>query len=105
MSSVISGKKFKETLHLTKFEFDSLCGVTSLTFAGEALDMEVFVLHPEHLALTCLSTLVALDGGLLRPVVGFMRMAHCGTRKETSYDVKHTKLYIYSYIQYSCPLT
>lgn len=48
------------------------------TFAGEALEVEVLVLHPQHLALTWLPTLVALNQGLLCGVVlCVLRMSHC----------------------------
>lgn len=43
--------------------------------------MEVLVLHSQHLTLTCLSTLVALDQGLLcGVVVCVLRMSHCERR-------------------------
>lgn len=52
--------------------------VSCVTFTGEALEVEVLVLHSQHLALTWLPTLVALDQGLLgRVVVCVLRMSHC----------------------------
>lgn len=48
------------------------------TFTGEALEVEVLVLHPQHLALTWLPTLVALNQGLVcGVVVCVLRMSHC----------------------------
>lgn len=48
------------------------------TFTGEALEVEVLVLHPQHLALTWLPALVALNQGLLcGVVVCVLRMSHC----------------------------
>lgn len=48
------------------------------TFAGEALKVEVLILHPQHLALTWLPTLVALDQGLICGVMlCVLRMGHC----------------------------
>lgn len=51
------------------------------TFTGEALEVKVLVLHAEHLALTWLPTLVALNQGLLcGVVVCVLRMSHCKRR-------------------------
>lgn len=56
----------------------SIVCVVYCTFTGEALEVEVFVLHPQHLALTWLPALVALDQGLLcGVVVCVLRMSHC----------------------------
>lgn len=51
------------------------------TFTGEALQMEVLVLHPQHLPLAWLPTLVALDERFLFGVmVCVLRMSHCNTQ-------------------------
>lgn len=48
------------------------------TFTGEALEVEVLVLHPQHLALTWLPALVALNQGLVcGVVVCVLCMSHC----------------------------
>ena len=62
------------------WERDSLGSVSrseARTFAGEALEVEVLALHPQHLPFTWLLALVARDQGLLGGVVlGVLRMSH-----------------------------
>lgn len=43
----------------------SLSQITSTNFADKALDVEVFVLHPEHLAFAGLATVLTRDGAAL----------------------------------------
>lgn len=58
------------------------------TFTGEALDVEVPVLHAQYLSLAWLSALVALDQRLLCGValvvlmVGLLGMGHCQRTKQ-----------------------
>lgn len=51
--------------------------VTATHFTGEALEVKVLVLHPQHFAFTWLPALVALNQGLLcGVVVCVLRMSH-----------------------------
>lgn len=49
-----------------------------LTFAGEALDVEMLALHTQHLTLAWFPAFVTLDDQFLWGPVGFLRMGHCG---------------------------
>lgn len=57
------------------------------TFTGEALEVEVLVLHSEHLTLAWLPTLVTLNQRLLcGGVVCVLRMSHC-KRRDKSFTI------------------
>lgn len=68
-------------------------GLGVRTFAGEALEVEVLVLHPQHLPFTWLLALVALDQGLLCGVVAcVLRMSHCKAKQHT-WKRKYTSIH------------